>query len=154
MEQQAVDDCVLHSPYQFNSHCSSHSTMALSVRGGHVGGNDCVCVGVCVYVSLHVIMCLYLWGLRTSPWIQIHTGGKKERKRNPHTEAGLVKAIDRQRVGAASFLFWQRCILGCCCALAKSCKMHPWKLYQKHFFSLWQLEEHAALKKAFFVCVV
>lgn len=41
---------VLYSPHQFNSHCSSNSTMVLSVEGGHVGGDDCVCGCMCAYM--------------------------------------------------------------------------------------------------------
>lgn len=41
---------VLYSPLQFNSHCSSNSTMALFVWGGHVGGWLFVCGCMCAYM--------------------------------------------------------------------------------------------------------
>ncbi len=89
-----------------------------------------VCVGVCALTCINVPAFVRIEDISLNP----DPSRQKERNPHPHTEARLVKATDRQRVGAASFLFWQRCILGHCCASANSCRMHPWKLRQHHLF--------------------
>lgn len=84
---------VQYSPLQFNSHRSSNSTMALFRRGRVVamegGARRRAIVCVWVYVRLHALTSLYLWGLRTSTQSRsIHTHIKKPISTHIHTHRG------------------------------------------------------------------
>lgn len=78
---------VLYSPHQFNLHCSSNSTIALSMGGRERRRGMISWLCVC----LHALMCLHLWRVGTFPSTQIH----------PEREKWL--ATDKQCVGASSF---------------------------------------------------
>lgn len=81
-----------------------------------------MCVGVCALTCINVPVFVGIEDISLNP---------EKKEINPHRETRLAKATDRQHVGAASFLFWQHCIFGCCCASAKSCRMQPWKFLSK-----------------------
>lgn len=58
--------------------------MALSVGGGHVGGDDCVCVGVCALTCINVPVFVRIEDISLNPDPSIQK--KKEKKKDIHKQ--------------------------------------------------------------------